>query len=422
VESQIGPPVLHKIEELAGNPTGDTLNKIEIEDSTSTVEIIQSKKPSLREPTLIKSMQAFSKPVEPKKVEQRVPSPPQIQLSPQKVVKQSAIPAEIERKPSGIRKFFSRMFSSKKSKKANRLSVSDSKKSTTILLESGMAHSVHTHVQKTVVKPIERSIQEPTFRINDEPVSNSDAFSFIEGDEDDGINVGDFSDWKLDQGDDYRSEMILDALFSKLSGNEPKQKPKQERVSYEAMKNSVNPLDMHNSSDDDDFVMTFDDIEFIEKITEFGETSFPDLDLPDLGQSHRKMMRSKSIERRRSIRSLSTSTKWSQQSQTRTDDMDQFKIIKTNEPKDPNTSTQEIVSILKHKPSKHDNGKKVGFANEIFVNTTYPPRLYNRHSSAVSSYQLSPQVIQQIRRELNDFKRHMVVHHDSVGNTHFFRP
>ena len=406
---------------------------------------------------------------------QRVPSPPQIQLPAQKRESQqlkapiaqaeqhaTALPAtspqkrhtkvEVERKPSGLKKFLSRIFSSKKKNKHATNQIQKSPLSRVINDDSSTSvfNAPAVDKQQAATPALEHrqrqeqeqeqeqeqvlEVQPPTSADNGrtrESNSVDDTFSFLEGDEDAGINVAqlslDVADGDFDD-DDYKSELILDTLFSRLSGTSDvksidlKKRDKEPQQKQRA----VQPTD----ADDEDYVMTFDDMEFIEKITEFGETSFPDLAQPDMGQSHRKLLRSKSIERRRSIRSISSSSKWSTQANINsvfvpeTVPLEQMTVVTTNRPRSPVEGDAAVVeSIMKHGSALDNKAvKSVQFDNKVFVNVTYPSTVYNRHSVPVSSYKLGPQMVQHIRRELNEFKRHMVVHQQSIANTHFFRP
>lgn len=64
--------------------------------------------------------------------------------------------------------------------------------------------------------------------------------------------------------------------------------------------------------------------------------------------------------------------------------------------------------------------KGVQFSSRIILYDTFNGDEYDRHPDVATCNQLTPKLAQQIREELNEFKRMMVVHEDSRCNTYFF--
>lgn len=359
--------------------------------------------------------------------------------------------SDAERKPSMLKRIFTKVFSSDKKKKSLKKKNESVENIKTPHFISPIQEQKQEEPKQEVPKIQTPSVNDRVPKESSAPkaVDNSDNFSFMDGDEDGGLKVESDSQ-ESDESSDFKSELVLDKLFSKLSTNESseevfkklndekavkKRKADDQSVANDVVttkditktKDSVNA----NGTEEDDIIQ-FDDMELIDKMIEYGETPFPNLAESDLGQSQRKLQRSKSIERKKSLRSISSSSR--QLDEVLSENSDTFnlkhssnlQVIYSNQPKDPFPSIQSRPSILKRKSgnssiNRSPSGKKVGFTNQIFVNSTYPSYLYNRHSRSLSSYSLSPQLIQQIRYELNDFKRSMTIHDSSRGNTHFFR-
>ncbi|ONH69656.1 hypothetical protein BON22_0285 [Cyberlindnera fabianii] len=332
---------------------------------------------------------------------------------------------KLERKPSAIKRFFSKLFGNKKkpsSATLNRTATSNQR--TSIPVKDTSTNHAAAKVSHDFQHPLQR-----------QKTTGSDVFSFVEGDEDKGINVGDLANLKLDEPDFGSKPGDLSNLFANLSDTEPSgdvfQHPDDtSKDTSEGDDKLVVKKNRDKSPDAEDAVITFDDMNFIEKMIEYGETSFPDLSSSDLGKSQRKMMRSKSIERKKSIRSISSASKLSAvigepetvaEPPTPTEGDEPLQVIYTNQRREPHSELKSRGSILKTQRDSSTTGKKVAFTNHIYVNSTYPAFVYNRHARGTSSYQLSPPAIQQIRHEMNDFKRSMAVHEASLSNTHFFR-
>lgn len=64
--------------------------------------------------------------------------------------------------------------------------------------------------------------------------------------------------------------------------------------------------------------------------------------------------------------------------------------------------------------------KSVQFSSRILLYDTFDGDEYDRHPDIATCNQLTPKLAQQIREELNEFKKMMVVHEDSRCNTYFF--
>lgn len=287
--------------------------------------------------------------------------------------------------------------------------------------------------QRKQVQPVQPTAElEPDANLSKQ-LTNVSNYSFTEGDENNGLNIGDISD------DSFTTDLVLDKLFSKLSGNNRTvtNETSNSKSSNEKDGAIVEPDNQPISTDleqDEDVPIEFEDLQFIEKMIEFGETSFPDLGATDLGKSERKLQRSKSIERKKSKSSANSSQHSSPlknnetlANQSSTDNNNNnssnnsLELIFTNELKQPHPTITITSSILKTSTYPQTNKKSVSFGNQIFINNTYPSQVYDRHSRSLSSYNLSPQMIQQIRYEMNEFKRSMIVHEMSRSNTHYFR-
>jgi hypothetical protein len=77
-------------------------------------------------------------------------------------------------------------------------------------------------------------------------------------------------------------------------------------------------------------------------------------------------------------------------------------------------------SIMKHESC--NGNKKVKFSNNININETFAPDMYKRYNKCVTQYTLTePTEINKIKVELNNYKSlEMLVHEQSLNNTHFF--
>ncbi|OWB73004.1 hypothetical protein B5S31_g2734 [[Candida] boidinii] len=64
--------------------------------------------------------------------------------------------------------------------------------------------------------------------------------------------------------------------------------------------------------------------------------------------------------------------------------------------------------------------RSVKFSSRILLYDTYDPEDYDRKPDVATCNQLTPQLAQQIKDELNDFKAEMTIHEDSRCYTHFF--
>jgi hypothetical protein len=64
--------------------------------------------------------------------------------------------------------------------------------------------------------------------------------------------------------------------------------------------------------------------------------------------------------------------------------------------------------------------KRVAFTDEIHIVTTYSSQEYNRKGEFLSK-PLTPQIVNAIKRELNEFKKEMKIHKDSQKYTQFYR-
>lgn len=344
-------------------------------------------------------------------------------------------PVQVERKKSIFKRIFSKVFSSS-DKKRPKIEKKNS------LINNQQVKTPHFNPQPMQKKLVPQTVEVATPKeddVRDSPapvsdVDQSDAFSFDEGDEDAGLKVlADENDEESDSSD-FKSELVLDKLFSRLSMNESSEEvykkltDEKKRKREDEEKADVKQVTT-SIEDDEDEIIQFDDMQLIDKIIEFGETPFPDLAATDLGQSQRKLQRSKSVERKKSIRSISSSSKILDEVMTSpTPEKSTLKgsnieVIWSNQPREPYAAVKSRPSILKKSKSldRQPSTKKVGFTNRIYVNNTYPSYIYNRHSRSLSSYSLSPQLIRQIRHEMNDFKRSMIIHESSLGNTHYFR-
>lgn len=67
------------------------------------------------------------------------------------------------------------------------------------------------------------------------------------------------------------------------------------------------------------------------------------------------------------------------------------------------------------------NSNTVSFSNKVHVSKTWSKSLYDRQlDEANTCTYLTPLIIEDIKVELNDFKRTMLVHRESLKNTHYF--
>ncbi|KAM0754191.1 hypothetical protein T439DRAFT_173421 [Meredithblackwellia eburnea MCA 4105] len=71
--------------------------------------------------------------------------------------------------------------------------------------------------------------------------------------------------------------------------------------------------------------------------------------------------------------------------------------------------------------SSPGSGRRITFAQNLSVHTTWPATVYDRRAEPSTSNRLTPSLAQQIKEELNAFKmEEMEVHHASRQLTHFF--
>lgn len=64
--------------------------------------------------------------------------------------------------------------------------------------------------------------------------------------------------------------------------------------------------------------------------------------------------------------------------------------------------------------------KSVSFSSSIVLFSTYTEDEYDRHPEVATCNQLTPQLAQIIKEELNTLKAEMEVHEESRCYTHFF--
>lgn len=63
----------------------------------------------------------------------------------------------------------------------------------------------------------------------------------------------------------------------------------------------------------------------------------------------------------------------------------------------------------------------VSFSRKVQVSRTYSSQAYDRRADKCNTFcVLHPVLVEQIKREVNEFKRSMVVHRMSVQNTHYY--
>lgn len=334
---------------------------------------------------------------------------------------------QVKSKPSILKRVFSSIFGRSKKKQNIPKSTERTSKSA-----SQVPPTPVTKNNQDESEPLRNVVPSIKEMVKPEPVNDqsSDQFSFF--DEEEQLNVEKTQN-------DFNSNDVLNSMFAGFSVNSSDTQNGSETdkvISPEAEHTEATVKIDHTDAEgsyDEDEVMSFDDIEMIQKIIQYGETSFPDLASPDLGEAQRKRIRSKSIERKKSIRSISSSrSKVSNGSNVNTapenisdDDLtsrsDRVLEIGTSEMKEPCSSdSTPASSILRKSSSELISNKKVEFTKKIFINQTYSPVAYDRHSQPLTNLKMNPQSIHQIRYEVNEFKKSMEVHQDSQGNTHFF--
>lgn len=272
-------------------------------------------------------------------------------------------------------------------------------------------------------------------------------------------NVNNFTKKDFDSTDelidDFNTETILNSMFESLNitdikpehsddvGAELKSQAAIEEE--EVVVDRTVPLPSPADEFDDDGVMDFKDLAYIEKIIEFGDTSFPNLKLEDFGNiNERKLLkRVKSIERRKP-RAMSTPTNISSiLEKEKGEEENRFQNVKfvlINELKSPPSAgkVHPLKSSLSTRrairnstpminevqtPSVPTRSKSVSFSSNVYLQTTYPSAIYNRKSQRDNTNYIinTPSLIQNVRMEVNEFKREMLVHSMSTGNTHFFK-
>lgn len=108
-------------------------------------------------------------------------------------------------------------------------------------------------------------------------------------------------------------------------------------------------------------------------------------------------------------------------------DFDQVEIrLKAFDPfiaDEPPVSTSAVTPILKKESgSKTIPGRAVKFSNTISISETFPGYMYKRYNKSVTQYYLTESgEVNKIKNELNAYKCHeMLVHESSQNNTHFF--
>ncbi|KAH3679125.1 hypothetical protein WICPIJ_008733 [Wickerhamomyces pijperi] len=362
----------------------------------------------------------------------------------------SLVKFETERKPSFVKRLFKKMgFSGDKSTKdrpkESKLKSSPSTSSLASSLFRKSSSTVNLHQQtkpqprsplKSVTKVSQQSITEE----NADQLIDADDLSFTDTTEE--INVLKLSDFDLQDEliDDFNTETILNSMFDSLNiaqmaGSVEQQQQQQPMVpeireqpeeQSETLSKTIAALDK-----EDDTVMDFEDLEYIEKIIEFGDTSFPNLKLDDFGKNERKLIkRSKSIERRKP-RSSSTPPKVDSVSISNGDDDDDellpiVKFILVNELKSPSTGHNSLKSSLSttmnNKDTAPKRSKSVSFSSNVYLLATHSATIYNRKSQRDNTnYIITPSLIQNVRMEVNEFKKEMLVHSMSQENTHFFK-
>lgn len=100
--------------------------------------------------------------------------------------------------------------------------------------------------------------------------------------------------------------------------------------------------------------------------------------------------------------------------------------------KAPRMNTSFIDSMTPDSPVKSDltslgevyvnsnNDQGVRFSSQIILYDTYGEFEYDRHPEISTCNQLTPQLAQMIKLELNELKSAMEVHDDSRCYTHFY--
>ncbi|KAH3664402.1 hypothetical protein WICMUC_005787 [Wickerhamomyces mucosus] len=326
------------------------------------------------------------------------------QTNSNKSIKQSKekreISSKVERKPSFMKKLVNKIFRS--SSKVQNQSKSSNQ---TALIKQNFKN---TNNDSNVNGNLQRSI------------SNSSEFSFQQ--KDDIINI----DQDLN---DFNTESILDSMFNSDQRHSNAKIDAESKTIDEFdggnddIDESLVQSDQNQEINEDDNSLELEEFQYIEKLIEFGETSFPNLKSIDLGNSARKLKRSKSIERKKSIYSNHSSNKSIFSESGNSSLGKDNNLIYSTELRSPNNYLLPNNSILKTIVSSQDFiNKKVLFDDNIIINPTYSSIIYNRQSirPLMTEKSINPNVIQQIRLEINEFKRSMIVHEQSKLNTHFF--
>ena len=86
------------------------------------------------------------------------------------------------------------------------------------------------------------------------------------------------------------------------------------------------------------------------------------------------------------------------------------------------TGLEHISDQMSKKSEERSSyaAKLVKFSSQIVLYETYGELEYDRHPDSATCNQLTPQLAQMIKDELNELKAEMDIHEDSMCNTHFF--
>lgn len=85
------------------------------------------------------------------------------------------------------------------------------------------------------------------------------------------------------------------------------------------------------------------------------------------------------------------------------------------------TSSDSFISQQSSKISSvKTSNKKVGFSSKIVLYDVWNGEDYDRHPEIATCNQITPQLAQQIKEELNELKREMEIHEESKCFTHFY--
>lgn len=196
--------------------------------------------------------------------------------------------------------------------------------------------------------------------------------------------------------------------------------------------------------EEDNNYMKFEDENFLRKIIEVGETTFPDLAQPELGVVRRKSMRlQKNLNRNSTISSQNSNSSMKtfrtsssylegveriaynfQNSDITSDKIENLEIVRSSTLKEPK-KIEASKSAFQPKDRLSTIVKRVTFSNKIFLDETFSPVDYDRFNIELKiSYQSlahDPLVIKEIRSEINDLKKTMEIHEYSRQYTHFFK-